>query len=153
MVLTKTYTAQYGFFYSASLPHVSACIEINMARVVDSRINHAILGSIRGLTSEDGKTVQFRNIKYGLIPGRWQDPVLYSQKLSETEFDATTFGPSCPQKVGGEGLDFGFVGDVDLTYEPVHQSEFNCLNLVITVPNLTNASSLPVVVWLVFNML
>lgn len=118
-----------------------------MVTFADSRIKHEILGNIRGETSEDSKTIQFRNIKYGSIPGRWQDPVLLSQKMSEIEFDATIFGPSCPQKAGGVEFDLRLIGDVQLPHDTIYQSEFDCLNLVVTVPNLASISSLPVMVW------
>jgi carboxylesterase type B len=117
-------------------------------------LNHPTLGRMRGLLSEDGKTVQFRGIKYASIPGRWQDPILLSQKLveEEGEFDATKHGPSCPQHPAGFAYDISLVGNVALTRESEELSEFECLNLIVVVPveNLGKEEELPVMVWYAF---
>ena len=117
-----------------------------------TQIEHPILGRIRGLPSQSQKTVQFRNIKFAKIPGRWQDPILFSERLGDDEFDATRFGPCCPQKVEGLNFDLGLIGDVKLEHDEILQSEFECLNLVVTVPQLDNVTKnggLPVMVWCV----
>ncbi|PMD31812.1 para-nitrobenzyl esterase [Hyaloscypha variabilis F] len=107
---------------------------------------------MRGLLSEDGKTVQFRGIKYASIPGRWEDPVLANEKLIEGdgEFDATKHGPSCPQHPAGYAYDLSLVGDVALTRVNEEQSEFECLNLIVVVPveSVGKAEKLPVMVWI-----
>jgi carboxylesterase type B len=114
-------------------------------------LNHKTLGRMRGLLSEDGKTVQFRGIKYASIPGRWEDPVLANEKLIEGdgEFDATKHGPSCPQHPAGYAYDLSLVGDVALTRVNEEQSEFECLNLIVVVPveSVGKAEKLPVMVW------
>jgi len=114
-------------------------------------LNHGTLGRMRGLLSEDGKTVQFRGIKYASIPGRWRDPVLLSEKLVEGdgEFDATKHGPSCPQHPAGFAYDLSLVGNVALTRENEEQSELDCLNLIVVVPveSLGKEAKLPVMVW------
>jgi len=117
-----------------------------------TKIHHPTLGYIRGSLSESQKTVQFRNIKFANIPGRWQDPVLASDRLSPDEFDATRFGPCCPQKETGLKFDLGLIGDVHLEHDEIPQSELECLNLVITVPQMDSvpkAQRLPVMVWYV----
>ena len=123
-------------------------ISIKMTSTI---LNHKTLGRMRGLLSEDGKTVQFRGIKYASIPGRWEDPVLANEKLVEGdgEFDATKHGPSCPQHPAGYAYDLSLVGDVALTRENEEQSEFECLNLIVVVPveSLGKAEKLPVMVW------
>lgn len=114
-------------------------------------LNHPTLGRMRGLLSEDGKTVQFRGIKYASILGRWQDPILLSEKLvkDEDEFDATKHGPSCPQHPAGFAYDISLVGNVALTRESEELSEFECLNLIVVVPveSLDKEEELPVMVW------
>jgi carboxylesterase type B len=116
-------------------------------------LNHPTLGRMRGLLSGDGKTVQFRGIKYASIPGRWQDPVLLSDKLvgRDEEFDATRHGPSCPQHPAGFAYDFSLVGNVALMRENEEQSELECLNLIVVVPveSLGEEEELPVMVWYV----
>lgn len=116
---------------------------------VKSHVDHEVLGRIRGMRSQSGETIQYRGIKFAEVPGRWKDPVLFSQNLSNAEFDATKFGPSCPQKAGGLDFDLSLVGNVRLQHEPQDQSELECLNLVVTVPLQTKGviSSLPVIVW------
>jgi carboxylesterase type B len=114
-------------------------------------LNHETLGRMRGVLSEDGKTVQYRSIKYASIRGRWQDPVPASKPLSQgdTEFDATKHGPSCPQHPAGFVYDLSLVGNVSLTRENERQSEFECLNLVLVVPvgEGEMRERLPVMVW------
>ena len=116
-------------------------------------LTHGSLGRLRGKLSEDGKTVQFRGIKYASIPGRWQDPVLLSEKFveGEGEFDATRHGPSCPQHPAGFAYDLSLVGNVALTRENEEQSEFECLNLIVFVPVevIGKSEKLPVMVWYV----
>jgi carboxylesterase type B len=114
-------------------------------------LNHETLGRMRGVLSKDGKTVQYRGIKYASIPGRWQDPVLLSQKLAEGEgeFDATKHGASCPQHPAGFPYDLSLVGNVSLTRENEDLSELECLNLIVVVPVewTEKKEKLPVMVW------
>jgi len=124
----------------------------NTWRAMFDQIDHPTLGCIRGLPSKSQKTVQFRNIKFAEIPGRWQDPILFSKRLSDDVFDATRFGPCCPQNAAGLNYDLGLVGNVKLEHDEILQSEFECLNLVITVPRiekLIDSRALPVMVWYV----
>ncbi|KAH6705400.1 Alpha/Beta hydrolase protein [Leptodontidium sp. MPI-SDFR-AT-0119] len=115
-------------------------------------LNHKTLGRMRGRVSDNGKTVQYRGIKYADIPGRWQDPVLLDGPLrvdeDGREYDATRHGPSCPQHAGGHAFDLSLVGDVSLGNEYTETSEFECLNLVVTVPKgVKPGDGLPVFVW------
>ena len=126
-----------------------------VVKMATTTLNHETLGRMRGLLSEDGRTVQFRGIKYASIPGRWRDPVLLSQKLIEGggEFDATKHGPSCPQHPAGFAYDLSLVGNVALAKENDEQSEFECLNLIVVVPveSLRKTERLPVMVWYVLS--
>jgi carboxylesterase type B len=121
---------------------------------VESSIDHPILHRLRGIVLENNEIVQYRGIKYAAIPGRWRDPVLLSQSLSDSEFDATHFGPSCSQALGAQGMDASLVGNVNLAHTPEPQSEFECLNLTVTVPASSErgGKGLPVVVWYVLTM-
>ncbi|KAH7311862.1 Alpha/Beta hydrolase protein [Rhexocercosporidium sp. MPI-PUGE-AT-0058] len=113
-------------------------------------LNHPSLGRMRGQVSDDWKTIQYRGIQYADIPGRWQDPVLLHGPLNEdkTEFDATRHGASCPQHPGGHAFDLSLVGNVSLENEYTETSEFECLNLVVTVPKgVKTGDGLPVFVW------
>ncbi len=119
--------------------------------MTSTTLNHKTLGRMRGLLSEDGKTVGFRGIKYASIPGRWEDPVVANERLVEGdgEFNATKHGPSCPQHPAGYAYDLSLVGNVALTRENEEQSEFDCLNLIVVVPveSLGKVEKLPVMVW------
>lgn len=113
-------------------------------------LDHDVLGRMRGIRSKDGKTIQYRGIKYAEIPGRWQNPVMLSKSLSSSgsEYDATRHGPSCPQHPGAFAFDLSLIGNVNLDLEEKEQSEFECLNLVVTVPVGTKkGDKLPVFVW------
>ncbi len=118
-------------------------------------LNHETLGRMRGKQSQDGRTIQYRGIKYAEIPGRWQEPVMFSQNLSSSrsDFDATKHGPSCPQHPGSFAFDLSLVGNVTLAQESAEQSEFECLNLTVTVPAGTRVGDkLPVFVWYVLSI-
>jgi Carboxylesterase family len=127
--------------------------EGRLLQMATTMLAHETLGRMRGKLSEDGKTVQFRGIKYAAIPGRWQDPILWNEKLAEREgeFDATKHGPSCPQHPAGFPYDLSLVGNVALTRENEEHSEFECLNLIVVVPveSIGKDERLPVMVWYV----
>lgn len=118
-------------------------------------LHHPSLGKLRGRASDDGKTVQYRNIKYASIPGRWQDPTIFDGPLPpnniEEEYDATQHGPSCPQHASGFAYDLSLIGDVSLKLESTEMDELECCNSVITVPQGRESDDgpLPVFVWCV----
>lgn len=127
--------------------------------MVDSQhiLKHSTLNcSLLGKHGES--TIQYRNLKYATIPARFKDSLL-SDVLQVGEdgiFDATRFGPSCPQKRGGQKLDLALLGStrIALPYEDGQgkaetMDEFECLNLSVTVPDsgLKNTEPLPVFVW------
>ncbi|KAH6615187.1 Alpha/Beta hydrolase protein [Boeremia exigua] len=119
-----------------------------MSSTSSPTIEHPFLGRIKGVLLENDTIVQFRGIPFGTIPTRWADPVLVSGKLSQDTFDATRFGPSCPQGAGGQEFDVSLIGNMQLQAEPVIQDEADCLNLVITCPTgLAVGTKVPVMVW------
>lgn len=111
-------------------------------------IEHLSLGKIRGVLLENETIEQFRGISFGTFPARWTDPVLSEGKLSQETFDATRFGPSCPQGAGGQEFDVSLLGNMKVQAETVVQSEIDCLNLVITRPKgVAVGARVPVMVW------
>jgi len=126
-------------------------IRVRFGRMAMTTLNHETLGRMRGLLSEDGKTMQYRGIKYASIPGRWKDPILENKKLAEggAEFNATRHGPSCPQHPAGFAYDLSLIGNVSLKRENEELSEFECLNLIVVVPVELDKKhqKLPVMVW------
>ncbi|KAH8733103.1 Carboxylesterase [Phaeosphaeriaceae sp. PMI808] len=107
-------------------------------------------------------SVQFRNLKYASIPSRYKDstPLDTLQPNKDTGiFNATTFGPSCPQKRGAQAFDLTLLGNVMLPHEQGQgetekMNEFECLHVNITVPkSVINAGrrkgqKLPVLIWI-----
>ncbi|KAF2025247.1 alpha/beta-hydrolase [Setomelanomma holmii] len=122
-------------------------------------IQHSTLQcSLRGKSS--ATSVQFRNLKYASIPGRYQDSIPNDtlKVAKDGHFDATHFGPSCPQRRGAQAWDLTLVGDVNLPCEPgqgetEEMDEFECLHVNVTVPksalNKTGQKEggLPVFAW------
>jgi carboxylesterase type B len=107
-------------------------------------------------------TVQFRNLKYASIPGRWKSsiPSDVIHPSAEGLFDATVFGPSCPHKRGAQAWDLTLIGNVPLPLGEGHKArtedmnEFECLHVNVTVPKLAltrkrdgGGKELPVFVW------
>lgn len=121
----------------------------SMASASSPTIQHPSLGTIKGLLVENERVEQFRGIPFGSIPGRWRDPLVLSGKLGPEVFDATRFGPICPQGVGGQEGDVAFVGDMKLEVaQNINESETDCLNLVISRPaGLPLDAKVPVMVW------
>ena len=91
--------------------------------------------------AEDGIAC-FRGVPYATVDKRWAHSE--TKHSLESPFDATKYGPRCPQ---GEGqvLVTGGVND------PVPgDDEFKCLNLNVAVPQeaLKTNAALPVMVWI-----
>jgi hypothetical protein len=89
----------------------------------------------------------FRGIPYASLSKRWTQSVV--QSTLPPSFDATTFGPKCPQPAHVSMLATG------LHAPTVAVDEFACLNLNVTVPagalpriGQKDASLLPVMVWI-----
>ncbi|CAG5173460.1 uncharacterized protein ALTATR162_LOCUS7632 [Alternaria atra] len=114
--------------------------------------------TLRGTPS--ASTVQFRNLKYASIPARYKESIP-DDRLEvgkDGVFDATKFGPSCPQLRGAQAWDLTLVGDAVLPCghgqgKTEKMSEFDCLNVIVTIPKgaLSSEKSggrgLPVFVW------
>ncbi|KAL1603825.1 hypothetical protein SLS60_005416 [Paraconiothyrium brasiliense] len=111
--------------------------------------------TIRGKPSTS--TVQFRNLKYATIPGRWKESVINTKLPHDADdvYDATQFGPSCPFSRAAQAWDLTLVGNVTMPMEEGIQEpmdEFDCLQLNVTVPKdhlekVAQGEQLPVFVW------
>jgi carboxylesterase type B len=122
---------------------------------IDTLAHPTLRCKLRGKVSNT--VIQYRNLKFANISGRWKDAVpdnvLHTD--SENVFDATKFGPSCPHKRGAQAWDLTLLGDVKLPLQEGHRSEeeemdeFECLHVNVTVPNQIdgNRKALPVFVW------
>jgi carboxylesterase type B len=119
-------------------------------------ISHPTLRcSLRGTSTST--SVQFRNLKYASIPGRYQDSIPNDTLIQARDnvVDATTFGPSCPQKRGAQAWDLTLYGNVSLPCEQGQgetekMDEFDCLSVNVTIPKLKaneTKKGLPVFVW------
>lgn len=97
--------------------------------------------SYQGITSSPGIET-FLNIPYGKDTSgllRFAPPEPFVPPYSGYIFNATTEGPSCPQKSGG-----GFLYSTNVTY----MSE-DCLNLLVARPsNVTVGKRVPVMVYI-----
>ncbi|RNJ60288.1 hypothetical protein D7B24_008669 [Verticillium nonalfalfae] len=110
-------------------------------------LNHPVLGDVQGVLLEDGNIEQFRGIPYAAKSARWTDPVIQEGKLSTDLFDATQFGPACPQGVGAQRADLNLVGDLPVVERNIEENENYCLNLVVTRPlQIPQDTKLPVMV-------
>ena len=114
--------------------------------------------TLRGKLS--AQTIEFRNLKYASVPGRYRDSVLNDEIKSGTDgdavVDATQFGPSCPQHRAGQAWGLTLAGNVKLPFEPGQgpeekMDELECLNLNVTAPKSviqeSGETALPVFVW------
>lgn len=108
------------------------------------------LGPVSGINKKEG--IFFKGIPYGADTSgsnRWRAP---QEPLSWTEaFDASSFGPQCPQFRMGEG---GFRGSIAKAYgvdvpteETPNESE-DCLRLNIYTPDIKPKENLPVMFWI-----
>lgn len=122
-------------------------------------LHHPTLNcTIRGKPS--ASTVQFRNLKYATIPGRWQESVLNDNLPRDAHgvYNATQLGPSCPHKRGAQAWDLTLTGNVVMPMEesPSNEEamdEMSCLHVNVTVPKshlgkaTKDGKKLPVFVW------
>ncbi|KAK6532155.1 hypothetical protein TWF694_003315 [Orbilia ellipsospora] len=111
--------------------------------------SHPTLGSLRGLSFP--ATTQYRNLPYLYFNGRFKEASLHPGPLSATDipYDATKWGPLCPQIPNGIKLDFALAGVELAQLEESSMDEERGLNVVVTVPNdIKKDQMLPVVVWI-----
>ncbi|KAF2682831.1 para-nitrobenzyl esterase [Lentithecium fluviatile CBS 122367] len=125
----------------------------------DTLAHPTLRRTLRGRPS--AKAIQYRNLKYASIPGRWKDSIPNDTIGASTEgiFDATSFGPSCPHKRGAQAWDLTLVGNVQMPLQEGHMAEeetmdeFECLTVNVTVPKMAarerdgGGKGLPVFVW------
>ncbi|KAF2730206.1 alpha/beta-hydrolase [Polyplosphaeria fusca] len=101
-------------------------------------------------------TTQYRNLKYATIPARFTDSLPNStlHPLQNGIYNASRFGPSCPQKLGAQAWDLALIGPATLPTSPGQAAtevfdELNCLHVTVTVPHPGPTSKkLPVLVWI-----
>ncbi|KAK6535773.1 hypothetical protein TWF281_000025 [Arthrobotrys megalospora] len=114
---------------------------------MSSALNHPTLGPLHGLSFPS--TTQYRGLPYARFNGRLKEASVHSGPISlaETPYDATQWGPLCPQIPNGIKFDFALAG-VELPHNADYkQSEEGGLNVVVTVPKTLKAGEkLPVVV-------
>jgi carboxylesterase type B len=95
----------------------------------------------------DSGIASFRGIPYASVTKRWTQSSV--QHSLPTTFDATKYGPKCPQPPHSSLI------QVKLVTPAVESDEFKCLNLNITTPfealsrgeQSGKTSLLPVMVW------
>ncbi|CAG8960575.1 hypothetical protein HYFRA_00013398 [Hymenoscyphus fraxineus] len=109
-------------------------------------LHHPTLGPLIGRHIPSTQTTQYRNLKFATIPSRFSDPILFSPPLPPpTEpYDATNFGPSCPQHPSCFKYDLSIVGNSpELEKERERriseegagvEDELECANLIVVVP-------------------
>ncbi|KAK9478307.1 Alpha/Beta hydrolase protein [Lipomyces japonicus] len=119
-----------------------------MTSASTTEFNHAQLHKLKGVQIDDGSITQFRAIQFATIPGRFRQSALLETLPKE---DFTQWGPAAPQPLPDAPPPSGIGKPVDPPNTIV--SEFECLNLTITLPTsaLSKTSQqdekLPVLVW------
>lgn len=116
---------------------------VNGAFALDCPSLHA---KIRGAVDTETGIVSFRGLPYADLKQRWTySSVKDSLHVSDSAaFDATCYGPRCPQAEGlvlvSGGLNDPTPGD----------DEFACLNLnvAVKISHLAATTKLPVMVWI-----
>jgi carboxylesterase type B len=110
---------------------------------MSSKIEHQTPSLNCSITGEvEEGIVCFRGVPYATVNKRWTHSK--TKHSLESHFDATKYGPRCPQG-DGQVLVTGGVND------PVPgDDEFSCLNLNVAVPQeaLKTNAALPVMVWI-----
>lgn len=102
----------------------------------------SLSADLLGTTDPTDRIAFFKGIPYASIPKRWTQSEIINTLHSP--FDATKFGPKCPQPSHLSLLPATITGPV------LEVDEFNCLNVNITVPKdaLSRPEKpLPVMVW------
>lgn len=91
----------------------------------------------------DGAIAFFRGIPYASLAQRWTQSSV--QHALPTPFDATKYGPKCPQPPHASLI------QVEIPTPVVEADELKCLNLNVTSPlealREGKATRLPVMVW------
>lgn len=108
-----------------------------------TKIEHQVPSLNASITGEVEEGIAcFRGIPYASLTKRWTHST--TKHSLDSPFDATKYGPRCPQ---GEGMVLVTGGMNDLT---PGDDEFKCLNLNVAVQEeaLRARSALPVMVWI-----
>ncbi|PVH75637.1 alpha/beta-hydrolase [Cadophora sp. DSE1049] len=106
-----------------------------------------------GYRQAKGKWPSIIQVSVGCgVESRMMEGLYNTAASNGREFGASRHGPSCPQHPGGHAFDLSLVGAVRLENENTQTDEFECLNLIVTVPKGVNVEDkLPVFVWLMWN--
>ncbi|EWZ00183.1 hypothetical protein FOYG_00072 [Fusarium oxysporum NRRL 32931] len=91
---------------------------------------------------------EFRGIKYASIPNRFEHSILVEKRDGQT-LDCTEFGPRCPQPFRDVAGFYSLPADQKMP-PSIPEDEFECLNLVVSVPHAVlrnTAAKVPVLVW------
>ncbi|KAK6508772.1 hypothetical protein TWF481_003542 [Arthrobotrys musiformis] len=116
---------------------------------MSATLDHPTLGPLQGLSFPSN--TQYRGLPYAQFNGRFKEASLHDRPISSAEkpYNATQWGPLCPQVPNGIKFDFALSG-AELPHEAEYkQSEEEGLNVVVTVPKGVEAGKkLPVVVWI-----
>lgn len=102
---------------------------------------------VNGFSTPSG-VANFLGIPYGSIPGRFRRSRLVDLEALETDLDATSYGPHCPQpkNLARNARAHLYEGTRPST---TTASELDCLNLNIYTPvESISSKSLPVLVWI-----
>ncbi|OCT49464.1 carboxylesterase [Cladophialophora carrionii] len=100
------------------------------------------------VAAERKEHCEFRGIKYASIPNRFEQSVPVEKRDGQT-LDCTKFGPRCPQPYRDVAGFYSLPADQKMP-PPIPEDEFECLNLVVSVPHavLRNpAAKVLVLVW------
>ena len=109
------------------------------------QIHAPTLGAdIIGLHDEEAGLAIFRGIPFASVTKRWTQSI--NQDSLSSPFDATFFGPSCPQPAHVSLVPIALQNPV------TEEDEFKCLNLNIAspknaLPDSNSKALLPVMVW------
>ena len=110
------------------------------------QIHASTLGAdVIGLQDEKAGLAIFRGIPFASVSERWTQSM--TQNTVTSPFDATNFGPKCPQPAHESII------PVAIPNPDPGEDEFKCLNLNITSPddavrNTNSKALLPVMVWI-----
>ncbi|XP_077983791.1 uncharacterized protein LOC144438580 [Glandiceps talaboti] len=127
--------------FIVSLNIISVCFTVTTYTVADPLIN-TTSGTLQGITvSFEGVSVDiYKGVRYAEAPigeRRFSKPTPYASR--EGIYDATEFGPSCPQSM--VGFPDGFLPNTDISED--------CLMLNIYVPETaTDDNKFAVIVWI-----
>ncbi|KAF9885685.1 hypothetical protein FE257_012667 [Aspergillus nanangensis] len=105
---------------------------------------------VQGFNSSRGVS-KFLGIPFATIPARFRQAVSVDPRKESGIFDATSYGPHCPQPVDGgrQLLSHLYAGREDPA--PTAASEFSCLTLNIYTPLeviISSSVKLPVLLWI-----